>query len=228
MELASEGASIAFNYLRSHESARKTERDILDLGVDCLRLQAPLNDPDAIDTLFSTIDKRFGKLDILVNNAASGVMRPSTALTLKHWAWTLETNTRAPWLCAIAASKLMKQGGRIINITSPGSTRVLKDYSAVGVSKAALEALTRYLAIELAHLNISVNAVSAGYVLTTALNAFANEREAFKQANIPTPAGRIVEPEDVAGVVAFLCEDRAEMIRGQVLLVDGGRTIVQE
>ena len=226
--MASRGASVAFNYLRAHESARKTEQDILDLVVDCLRQQAPLNDPKAIDKLFSAIDKRFGKLDILVNNAAFGVMRPATTLKLKHWAWTLETNTRAPWLCAIAASKLMRQGGKIINITSPGSTRVLKNYSAVGVSKAALEALTRYLAIELAHLNIGVNAVSAGYVLTNALNAFPNEQEAFKRANTPTPAGRIVEPEDVAGVVAFLCEDRAEMIRGQVLLVDGGRTIVQE
>ena len=228
LELASRGAGIAFNYLRSHGPARETEQAVVALGVECLRRRASLADADAIETLFEAIEARFGRLDILVNNAASGVMRPAAALEKKHWAWTLDTNARGPWLCSVAAARLMRDGGRIVNITSPGATRVLSDYFAVGVSKAALEALTRYLAIELAPQNIAVNAVSAGYVLTDALSAFQDKEAVVRKASRPTPAGRIVQPEDVARVVAFLCEDASEMIRGQVILVDGGQTLVQD
>ena len=227
-ELASLGASIAFNYLRNHEAARRTEAELEKLGIDCLRVQAPLGDPENIKSLFAKIEERFGRLDILVNNAATGVMRDAAELSTKHWDWTLNTNARAPWLCAIEAARLMTGGGKIVNVSSPGSTFVLPHYFAVGVSKAALEALTRYLAIELAGRNIAVNAVSAGYIQTGALAAFPGEAEAeaVEAATRPTPAGRPVAPEDVAKTVAFLCDDRAFMIRGQVIVVDGGETLV--
>ncbi len=227
-ELASGGASIAFNYLRNHEAAHGTEADLKKLGVDCLRVHAPLGDPENIKSLFEKIEERFGRLDILVNNAATGVMRDAAELSTKHWDWTLNTNARAPWLCAIEAARLMTGGGKIVNVSSPGSTFVLPHYFAVGVSKAALEALTRYLAIELAGRNIAVNAVSAGYIQTGALAAFPGEAEteAVEAATRPTPAGRPVTPEDVAKTVAFLCDDRSFMIRGQVIVVDGGETLV--
>ena len=113
--------------------------------------------------------------------------------------------------------------GRIVNISSPGSVRVLPHYAAIGLSKAALESLTRYLAVELAPKNIIVNAVSPGLVNTDAVTSFPIDLQAtFEYATKRTPTGRLVTPEDVARIVAFLCSDAATMIVGQTVMVDGG------
>ena len=227
LELARRGAAVAFNYLKDHKAAYETEAEIAAMGVECLCVRAHLGDEEAIASLFAQVKDRFGVLDMLINNAASGVMKPAVDLTAKHWDWTLDINARGPWLCSVAAAKLMPSGGRIVNISSPGSTRVLPDYFAVGVSKAALEAVTRYLAIELAPKGISVNAVSAGFVMTGALDAFPKEADVKTLAARPTPAGRAVTPEDVAKAVAWLCGSGGEMIRGQVIVVDGGEMLRQ-
>ena len=224
LEFASRGADIAFNYLRNHRAASETVEEIESHGVRCLRVRAHLGDEDKIDDLFDAIESEFGRLDILVNNAATGVQRPALELEARHWDWTLNVNARAAWMCAKRAAKLMPNGGHIVNITSEGSRQVLPFYFSVGVSKAALEAVTRYLAVELAPLGISVNAVSGGYVDTAALDHFPN-REQMLESGQNTPAGRMVTAQDIAKTVAFLCSPGAEMIRGQVILVDGGVTL---
>jgi enoyl-[acyl-carrier protein] reductase III len=224
LELARGGADVAFNYLRGHEAAAETQRMIEDLGVRCLRVKAHLGDPAKITELFARVGDEFGGLHILVNNAASGVQRPASELDVKHWDWTLDINAKAPWLCSIEASRLMVDGGSIVNITSEGSRRVLPNYFSVGTSKAALEAVTRYLAVELAPKGIAVNAVSGGYVDTAALDHFPNREEMLAAGN-RTPAGRMVTAEDIARVVGFLCGDGAAMIRGQIIVVDGGATL---
>ena len=224
LELAGGGADIAFNYLRGHEAAAETQRQIEDVGVRCLRVKAHLGDASKIKELFARVNEEFGRLEILVNNAASGVQRPASELEEKHWDWTMDINAKAPWLCATEASRLMVDGGSIVNLTSEGSRRVLPNYFSVGTSKAALEAATRYLAVELAPKGISVNAVSGGYVDTDALDHFPN-REEMLEAGHRTPAGRMVAAEDIAKVVAFLCGEDAAMIRGQVIVVDGGATL---
>ena len=224
LEFANRGLDIAFNYLRNHSAARETQQEIESLGVRCLRVRAHLGDEAKIADLFEAIDSEFGRLDILVNNAATGVQRPALELESKHWDWTLGVNAKAAWMCAVEASKLMKDGGHIVNITSEGSRRVLPLYFSVGVSKASLEAITRYLAVELAPLNISVNAVSGGYVDTGALDYFPTKEEML-EAGRNTPVGRMVTVEDIAKTVAFLCSPDAEMIRGQVIVVDGGVTL---
>lgn len=117
-------------------------------------------------------------------------------------------------------------GGRIVNVSSLGSGRVLPYYTAVGVSKAALEAITRYLAVELAPLGIVVNAVAGGAVDTDALKHFPNGAELLAEAARRSPAGRTVTPEDLAKVVCFLLSDDAWMIRGQTLVVDGGQSLL--
>ncbi|MBI4337897.1 MAG: enoyl-[acyl-carrier-protein] reductase FabL [Chloroflexi bacterium] len=226
LELARRGAHIAFNYFRSHGEARAVQQEVEALEVRCLRVPAHLGDPAKITELFAQVEQAYGRLDILVNNAASGVARPALELEEKHWDWTLDINTRAPWLCAREAARVMTQGGHIVNITSLGSQRVLPYYTAVGVSKAGLEALTRYLAVELAPRGISVNAVSAGVVETEALRYFPNRQEMLASARTKTPAGRLLTPEDVARVVAFLCSKDAAMVRGQVIVVDGGYSLV--
>jgi enoyl-[acyl-carrier protein] reductase III len=189
-------------------------------------VRAHVGDEEAVASLIKQVHEKFGRLDILVNNAASGVMRPSTELESKHWDWTLDINARGPWLVAKEAAKVMKPGARVINLTSPGSHSVLPSYFAVGVSKAALEAVTRYMAVELAAQGISVNAVSAGYVQTDALDAFPDEVGVKEIARRPTPAGRPVTAQDVANVVAMLCGPDAGMIRGQIITVDGGETVI--
>ena len=226
LELARRGANICFNYLRSHAAARAAEEEIAATGVDVLRHRANLADDAAIQGLIDAVIGRFEKIDILVNNAASGVMRSSVEITEKHWDWTQSINARAPWRLAALASDHMAEGSRVFNISSPGSTRVLAQYFPVGVSKAALDAVTRYMAIDLGPKGIAVNGVSAGFVETDALDAFPDELGIKNVATRPTPAGRTITPEDVAKVVAMLCSSDAEMIRGQVIVVDGGEMLV--
>jgi enoyl-[acyl-carrier protein] reductase III len=146
------------------------------------------------------------------------------------WDWTMDVNARAFLFSAQQSVPLMETrgGGHIVAISSPGSHRVLPDYISVGASKAALEALTRYLAVELAPRNIRVNAVSPGIVLTDALQHFAalSQADTIPNAIRNTPAGRLVTPEDVAGIVDFLCSPAASMVVGQVLILDGGYTLI--
>ena len=114
----------------------------------------------------------------------------------------------------------------MVGVSSLGSTRVLENYVLVGTSKAALESVVRYLAVELAPRGIRVNAVSAGVVETEALDHFPNREQMLSWARERTPAGRMVEPGDLADVVLFLCSPAAEMIRGQTLVVDGGFSLL--
>ena len=216
------------NYLKNHDAAKTTVEELKLQGIKTTRIKAHVGEEAAIDSLVSKIETQFGQLDILVNNAASGVMRPTTELSVKHWDWTMNINARGPWMLSVAASRLMPDGGRIINISSPGSTWVLPAYFAVGVSKAAIEAVTRYLAVELGPKGIAVNTVSPGFVMTEALNAFPDQLGIRDIASRPTPAGRTITPEDVSNVVAMLCSSEAEMIRGQVIVVDGGETLRHE
>ena len=228
LELGRRGATVIINYLKNHEAAKTTVEELKLQGIKTTRIKAHVGEEAAIDSLVSKIENEFGQLDILVNNAASGVMRPTTELSVKHWDWTMNINARGPWLLSVAASRLMPDGGRIINISSPGSTWVLPAYFAVGVSKAAIEAVTRYLAVELGPKGIAVNTVSPGFVMTEALNAFPDQLGIRDIASRPTPAGRTITPEDVSNVVAMLCSSDAEMIRGQVIVVDGGETLRHE
>ena len=225
-KLADRGADICFNYLRNHTAAHSVVSELETRGISAMRHRANLADEAAIEGLIIAAVERFGKIDILINNAASGVMRSSQELTEKHWDWTHAINAKAPWRVATLASEHMPAGSSIINISSPGSNRVLPQYFAVGVSKAALEAVTRYMAIDLAPKGIAVNAVSASFVETDALDAFPDELSIRDVAHRPTPAGRTVTPDDVANVVAMMCLPDAAMIRGQVIVVDGGEMLM--
>ncbi len=225
LKLASQGADIIVNFFRHRETAEETAKDIEALGVKASVIRANVGNPAKIDEMFDIINRDFGRLDILINNAASGVGRPVMDVTVKAWDWTMDINAKAALLCAQRASKLMEgRGGKIISISSLGSSFVLPTYTVVGVSKAALEALTRYLAIELAPKNICVNTVAASAVETEALKFYIKE-QLMPDTRQATPVGRMVIPEDIANVVAFLCSEEASMIRGQTVIVDGGTSI---
>ena len=220
--LAEHGARVCFNYLRNRQAAAEAVKEIAAVGPEPLEIRANVADDAHLESMFATIEKEFGQLDILVSNAALGVLKPVTQLREKDWRWTMDINARALIPLAKRSVELMGgRGGSIVAVSSLGSIRVLENYSLVGVSKAALEALVRYLAVELAPRGIRVNAVSAGVVETGALDHFPN-REEMLASGAANPAGRLVTPEDLAGVVSFLASPDAEMIRGQVVVIDGG------
>lgn len=226
LQLAQQGADVVINFFRNRGPAEAVRAEIEALGRRALLVRADVGSLEGLDTLFDAVEAEFGGLDILVCNAASGYNRPVMEQKPRGWEWTMNINARSLLFAAQKAVPLMQRrgGGSIVSISSPGSTRVLPDYVVVGASKAALEALTRYLAVELAPYGIVVNAVSPGLVDTQALRHFEASRESgiLEQARQLTPAGRLVTPEDVAGVVAFLCSPAAAMIRGQILVIDGG------
>lgn len=229
LRLAEEGADVVVNFFRNREPAEKTRDEILALGRGALLVKANVGTIEGVDDLFDQTEAAFGGLDILVCNAASGFNRPILEQKPKAWDWTMNINARSVLFCAQHAARLMEArgGGTIITISSPGSSRVLPDYALVGTSKAALEALTRYLAVEFAPLGIAVNTVSPGVVRTEALRMFGVEDESpiYDEVIEFTPAGRLVTGEDVGGLVAFLCTPAAEMIRGQNIVIDGGATL---
>lgn len=227
--LASLGADIVVNFFRNRDPAEQTADDIESMGVSSHVVKANVGEIEDLGRLISETMNVYGGLDFLISNAGSGYNRPIMEQRPKGWDWTMDINARALLFLAQKAAPIMEErgGGAIVSISSPGSFRVLPEYAVVGASKAAVEALTRYLAVEFAPKNIIVNAVSPGIVETEALQHFNTMQEAdiLEEIAQQTPAGRIATPEDVAKIVAFLCSPEAFMIRGQVILADGGFTL---
>ena len=218
LRFARQGAArVAIGYLRNDRAAEETASELRAAGTEPVLVRGNVTSDRVLEAL-----RGLGPLDVLVHNAATGVIRPALETEDKHWDWTLNANARALLSLARAAVPSMPTGSSIVAISSLGAQRVLENYVLVGTSKAALESLVRYLAVELAPRGIRVNAVSAGVVETDALEFFPNKEEMLEAARARTPAGRMVEPADVADVVLFLASPRAKMIVGQTLIVDGG------
>lgn len=232
LRFAREGAHVVVNFFRNREPAEETAVSIRQLGREALVVKANVGDLDHLARLYQEIETHFGGLDILIHNAASGYNRPAMQQKLRGWEWTMNINARSLLFGAQHAAPLMQKqgGGAIVAISSMGSHRVMKEYSVVGASKAAMEALVRYLGAELAPANIVVNAVSPGVVLTEALQHFDMFREGggslVDTILSNTPTGRLCTPDDVADVVCFLCSPAARMICGQTIIVDGGHSLM--
>jgi enoyl-[acyl-carrier protein] reductase III len=216
LRFARDGAGrIAIGYLRNDAAAEETAAELAEAGAEVTLVRGNVTSERVLEQVTA-----LGPLDVLVHNAATGVVRRALDTKDRHWDWTMNANARAFLSLARAAAPGMPAGASIVAISSLGSRRVLADYVLIGSSKAALEALVRYLAVELAP-DIRVNAVSAGVVETGALEHFPHRAEMLR-VGASNPAGRLVTPEDVAGAVAFLCSADAAMVRGHVLVVDGG------
>ena len=224
-KLAQAGADIVVNYYNSQPEAEALCEQFRAGGRRAVAVQASVSQPDSVDELFTETRKHFDHLDIVISNAASGVLKPAMDMTLKHWRWCMETNAFALNLLAQRAVPMMGQSGRIIAMSSLGSVRAMPNYAFIGASKAALESLVRSLAQELGPRGIRVNAVSAGVVETDALSYFPNREQLVESFKTRTPAGPVLTPEDVAGAVYLLCLPEANMINGHTLFVDGGFAI---
>jgi enoyl-[acyl-carrier protein] reductase III len=214
-------ARVAVGYLRNDRAAEEAAEGLRALGAEPVLVRGNVASERVAEQVAA-----LGPLDALVHNAATGVIRPALETEDKHWDWTLSANARALLSLVRAAAPSMPEGSSVVGVSSLGSTRVLENYVLVGTSKAALEAVVRYLAVELAPRGIRVNAVSAGVVETGALEHFPNREQMLASGRKRTPAGRLVEPEDVAAAVAFLCGPDAEMVRGHTLVVDGGFSLL--
>jgi enoyl-[acyl-carrier protein] reductase III len=210
-------ARVAVGYLRNDRAAEETARELAAKGAEPVLVRGNAGSARMLAEV-----EGLGPLDALVHNAATGVIRPALETEDRHWDWTLAANARAFLALARTAAPTMPRGSSIVAISSLGASRVLENYVLVGTSKAALESLVRYLAVELAPQGIRANAVSASVIETEALRHFPNRDAMIAAARERTPAGRMVVPEDVAAAVSFLCSPDAEMVRGQTLVVDGG------
>jgi enoyl-[acyl-carrier protein] reductase III len=214
--LVRDGARRAvLGYMRNDGAAEAAAEEIRGAGAEAILVRGEVSKPRVVEELAS-----HGPYRVVVHNAATGVIRPALETEDKHWDWTLNANARALLALARSTAPQMADGSSIVAISSLGSQRVLENYVLVGTSKAALESVVRYLAVELAPA-VRVNAVSGGVVDTGALEHFPNKEEMLRSAD-RTPAGRLVEADDIAGAVSFLCSADAAMVRGQTLVVDGG------
>ncbi len=225
VRLAEHGVDLIVNYVRHRKDAEQTLTAVEKAGRRCLLVKANVANGDDVKSMFATIDREFGRLDILVSNAASGVLKPCLELTERHWDWAMDINARAFLFLVQHGVPLMGAGSKVIAVSSLGAVRAIENYTIVGASKAALESLVRHLAVELGKKGINVNTISAGVVDTDALKKFPNRDTILTTALARTPLGRLTTPADVADVALFLCSPFATMIQGQVIIVDGGYAI---
>jgi len=225
LKLARAGCDVAANYYNSADEAETLCAEIRALGRRAVAIQGSVGVPDSVDEIFVEFRKHFDRLDIVVSNAASGVLKPTVEMSLKHFRWCMETNALALNLLVQRGLPLMAPGARVVALSSLGAQRSMPGYGFVGASKAALESLARALAQELGPRGIRVNVVSAGVVDTDALAYFPNREELLANFAQRTPAGPVLTPDDVAGAVYLLCLPEASMINGHTLVVDGGFAI---
>lgn len=227
--LAQAGADVAFTWFSDHDAAEATEKAITEAGRTAFSFRANFGSPEETPTLVEALREKLERVDVLVSNAASGVLRPALELKAKHWQWTMDINARVLLDLTqglLADPALMGEGGRIFAVSSAGAVRAVENYAAIGASKAALESTARHLAMELGPKGINVNVLSPGVVDTKALQHFPNREQLIKVAQMRTPMGRIVTPDDVADVLLLLCSEQSRMIQGQTLVVDGGYSIL--
>lgn len=226
LALAKEGADIFLNYLNNDEAAEAVKKEAVALGAKVEFFKGNAGDPAEIKKMVAACHAKFGRIDIVVHSAALGSFKPVMKLRENQWDLSLDINAKAFYLLAqAAAAYLEKTKGRLLSISSLGSHQCIDNYGAIGISKAALESLVRYLAVELGPLGIRVNCVSGGPIDTDAIKFFP-QYEAMKDVCVSqTPLGRIGKPEDIANVIKFLCTKESDWITGQTIIADGGLSL---
>jgi enoyl-[acyl-carrier protein] reductase III len=227
LSLADFKVDVAINYLRNRARAEETAEEITSRGVRCLVVKGNVAKEDQVERIFKTIGDQWGGLEMVISNAASGVLKSARELTMHHFDWAMHINAAALLPITQQFLALPSKGDKVlVAVSSLGAIRAIPNYTAVGASKAALESMVRHLAAELAPEGLRINAVSAGTVDTDALLHFPNREQLLEGARQRTPAGRLLNPQDVANTVVYLCTEFASMIHGQTIVVDGGYSIL--
>jgi enoyl-[acyl-carrier protein] reductase III len=229
LRLAEAGADVIVNYVTSQSAANEVAREIQQQGRRAAAVKADVSEPDDVAAMLEFVHERFGRLDILVSNAASGGFRQLMDASPRHFENAMNTNVRALLLLTQAARPMLERAegrAKVIAISSHGSHKALPAYGLIGASKAALEALVRHLALELGNRGVNVNAVLAGLVETDSTRGLPNSGEFFQAVNQRRMmAGRPLTTRDVADSVLFLASSLSDLVQGATLVVDGGEGI---
>jgi enoyl-[acyl-carrier protein] reductase III len=220
--LAKGGADVVINYFRSRSSADEAVEKIKSNGVECYAHRANIGKTEQLVAIFDKIKEKFGKLDILISNAALGTYLSLLEVDDKAWQIAMDTNARAFLTCIQLAVPMMPENGRIVAMSSIGSMSYIPGYASIGVSKAAIENIVKYAAVELAPKKINVNCVSGGFIATDSLKIFPNFEEMLKVASARTPHKRVGTPQEIANVAVFLASQESSWVTGQTILADGG------
>lgn len=225
IKLAKMGADVVVNYFKSRTAAEATLKELVNLGSNAHAVRVNVGNYEKMPKIFSEIREKYGRLDILVSNAALGVFTSAINIDDKAWNLSMDTNAKA-FLHGVQLGKdIMADGSKIVALSSLGPNRHIEGYASIGASKAVIETLTRYFAYELAPRNINVNTVAGGFIDTDALRGFPNYQMIVNEVIRRTPFGRMGMPDEVADVVVFLCTEKASWITGQVIVVDGGYSL---
>ncbi len=222
VDLAREGGRVVVNYLMNEDAAQETAELVRDAGGTPLVVQGDVRSEKDCKRLAATLDR----YDVVVHNAAIGALKATEKIRTPQWDLTLESSLRPFWLLSKLCLDFIAPGGSIIGITSTGSRKFVPGYSAMGAAKAGVEALTRQLAVELSPRKIRVNTVCGGLIDTEALRYFPERERMTKFATEYTPLGRMGQPQDMADAVRLLVSPQASFITGQVLVVDGGLSLL--
>ena len=233
-----EGAKVVLNYRKKREEAEKTFSEFRKISNDVILIQADVSLKEDVDHLFNEIEDAYGGVEILVNNAGLGIAYPFTDYPDDLWDKLISINLKSAYLCSKRVVKYMikKKWGRIINITSIAGILGMMMLSPYSAAKAGLIGLTKVMALELSEYNITVNAIAAGLVKTRlGLSVFkivssggeSLDNVVDKWAKKHTLIGRLLYPYEIARVATFLADEDSSGITGQVIVVDGGQTIVE-
>jgi enoyl-[acyl-carrier protein] reductase III len=215
---------IVLVYCLDHQAARSTLEEIRSMGVSASTMVCDVGQEKLQREMFQQVEQSFGRLDIFVANAARTAFESASTLPSRSWKRTIELNAESFLVGAQLAAAIMKKngGGRIIALSSLGSRSFIPNYAALGAAKSAIENLARYFAFEMAPYGINVNVVCGGFIDTQSMHLHPDYESIAKDIAARTPVGRIGTPDDLAGIVAFLCSPESDWIRGQTLVADGG------
>ncbi len=222
--LARAGAQVAVNYHSHRDEADQVVRAIRDSGSQAIKVRADVADQLAVEKMVSEVVEHFGKLDIAIGNAAYSDREPFVEANMEGFRRTIEvTMWGAFFLTRAAAREMLRQGhpGSIVLVSSPHASIPVAGAMAYNMAKAAVEAMAKTAALELAKQQIRVNVIQPGWIDTPGERKYASE-ETLKRGGQRIPVGRLGTPEEIAQSILFLCDPRNEYTTGATLLVDGG------
>jgi len=231
LSFAKEGASIIIDHYRSDKEAEEVVKTIEEIGSSAIAIDADISIREEVKNLVDSGWERFGKIDILVNNA--GICKTASFLEINEELWdrTIDINLKGAFLCGqLVAQKMVKNciKGKIINITSVNGFQAEKNLVAYDSSKAGMIALTKNMASELGEYGINVNAIAPGCIIGTNIqDDWFGDKDSINKVLSKTPLHRFGTVEECANLAIFLASDKSDFIQGEIIVLDGGLTILQ-
>jgi NAD(P)-dependent dehydrogenase (short-subunit alcohol dehydrogenase family)/acyl carrier protein len=222
--LADLGAAVVINSFHSRAKGEETAAEIRARGGDAIHLWGSMANPEHVDQVFDGIESHYGRLDFFVGNASNGMLARLEDITTEHWEKAYRTNVIGLHQSALRAVKLMRRqgGGKIITLSSPASQGYVDYFGCMGTVKAAVESLTRSMAVEFGPYNIQVNCVSPGPVYGELLNKWPESERLIRQWEGNTAYSRLCQSRDVSHFIAYLLSEPVKLFTGSVLVLDGG------